>query len=291
LVNPRNIARELLADRFELAPVLLTGLLTILMAGIPARRRGMLGIACLTAAGAGTLLILGNAQPSGLPLMAVAAVLLANEITLAIRTGRAAAAQTAPLLCLALLSALLPVAVDAAGLGFAVADKAAHRRAGAHLNVPQLSSLAWFNDTTNPPELNENGDRIVHLTEEGMELTRANSRPDESVRGLAGTNPFSYALMRPPSRGGAVSITDRKVSETVVPSLETLFGEVDLILAPKFRTTNTETLAIILRRYPELLGEKYRRVAESANWVLYRRAGDANQSARPIRPEPSSSTP
>jgi hypothetical protein len=223
--------------------------------------------------------------------MAVTAVLLANEITLSIRTGRAGAAQAAPLLCLALLFASLPVAVDAAGLGFAVADKAVKGHAGAHLNVPHLSSLAWFNDTTNPTELNENGDRYVRLIAEGMELTRANSRPDESVRGLEGTNPFSYALLRPPSQGGAVSITDRKVSETVVPSLETLFGEVDLILAPKFETSNTETLAIILRRYPELLGEKYRRVAESANWVLYRRAPDTNQSARPIRPEPSSSTP
>jgi hypothetical protein len=291
LVNPRNISRELLADKYELAPVLLTGLLTILVAGIPARRRVMLGIACLTAAGAGTLLILGNAQPSGLPLIAVTAVLLANEITLLIRGGRIGAAQAAPLLCLALLSALLPVAVDVTGLGFAVADKAVHRRGGAHLNVPQLSSLAWFNDTTNPPELNENGDRIVGLIEEGMALTRANSRPDESVRGLAGTNPFSYAMMRPPSRGGAVSITDRKVSETVVPSLDTLFGDVDLILVPKFLTTNTETLVIILRRYPELLGKKYRSVAESTHWLLYRRAPDTNQSARPIRPEPSSSTP
>src|SRR5262249_43888263 len=261
------------------------GVLTMFLAAIPAPRRAMLGIACLAAAGAGALLILGNAQPSGLPLMAVAAVLLANEITLAVRAGRATASQAAPLVGLALLSGAMPMAVDAAGLGFAAVDKVVHRRAGARLGGSHLSALAWFDDTTVALEQNENGDRFVRLIEEGLALTRSNSRPDESVGGLAGMNPFSYALLRPPSRGGAVSITDRKVTEKVVPSLDLLFGGVGLILAPKFETTDTPTAAIILRRYPELLGEKYRRVAGSANWTLYRRAGETNQSASP---EPSS---
>ena len=268
----KNIFRRLLTDRNELAPTLLVGLFTAFLPGIQVRRRMLLAFACLIAAASGTLLIIGNAQPSGLPLIAIAALLLANEITLAIRAGRTSPALGAPLLCFALIAIVMPTVLDAAGLSFALADKVLHRNAGTRLtSAPHMSALAFFEDDIDPTELNENGGRVVRLTEEGMALVRRFALPGESVRGLAGTNPFSYALFSRPSNGGAVSITDRKVSETVVPPIAILIGDVDLLLAPKFLVSSQPTLSIIFRRYPHLLGEDYLRVSESENWTLYRK--------------------
>jgi len=67
----------------------------------------------------------------------------------------------------------------------------------------------------------ENGELFVRYTEEGMDLVKTHSGPNESVRSMTNTNPFSYALLRPPPPGGAVDIN---------PAL----GDVDLILIPNF---------------------------------------------------------
>jgi hypothetical protein len=86
------------------------------------------------------------------------------------------------------------------------------------------------------------------------------------------SNPFSFATLRPPSHGGAVNLSKTNTSPTVMPPKERLIGDVALILMPKFPATEREALASILTYYPELLGYDYIRVAESPNWILYRRA-------------------
>jgi hypothetical protein len=238
--------------------------------GTAPRRRALIAIGCAVAAGTGAMLILGNAQPSGLPLMAIAALLILDELTLAIGSGRVDGARGALLLCFVLLAAATTAVMDAAGIAYALADKAVHGKAGARLDAPHLSALRFFGETSSD-EGNENGRALARLTAEGVDLAKRHAYAGESVRGLAAVNPFSYALLSRPSNGGAVSITERKVSETVVPPLAALVGDVDLILAPKFSFSETRTIAIVLRRYPDLLGGRYLRVADSENWTLYRK--------------------
>jgi hypothetical protein len=84
-------------------------------------------------------------------------------------------------------------------------------------------------------------------------------------------NPFSYGLLRPPSRGGSVVIGVTDVSRSAVPPLDLLVGNADLLLFPKFPDSDREPLRIIVDRYPELLGSLYSQVAESEHWKLYRR--------------------
>ena len=95
--------------------------------------------------------------------------------------------------------------------------------------------------------------------------------PAESVRGLGMSNPFSYALRRRPSRGGAVNISDTNVSENAIAPRERLIGDVDLLLVPDYPATARGRMAMVLRRYPEILGRDYAIVASSPHWRLYRR--------------------
>ncbi len=271
VLNVKSIARQLYADRWEMMPSLVAGALVALQPGIPPRRRVAVALVCLIAAAAGAVLILGNAQNSGLPLLVVAALLLVNEVTLALREGRASYAAGAPVLCLALAAILMPVMLDAAGIALALGDKLVRPGAGVRMRVPHMAAMTFVDVATNPTEQNENGGRMIRLVEEGMDLVMEHGRPHETVRGLTGMNPFPYALLRRPPRGGAVSITDRKVSETVVPPPDKLIGGADLLLFPKFPTPNTPVLDIVMRHHPELLGEMYGRAAESEHWVLYRR--------------------
>jgi hypothetical protein len=57
-----------------------------------------------------------------------------------------------------------------------------------------------------------------------------------------------------------------------MPPKKFLIGDADLLLVPKFPATERDILAAILQSYPELLGTDYLPVAESENWILYRRA-------------------
>jgi hypothetical protein len=82
-------------------------------------------------------------------------------------------------------------------------------------------------------------------------------------------------MLRPPSHGGAVNISRTNVSPAAMPAKRLLIGDAALLLEPKFADSDRESLDAVLAAYPELLGADYRRVAESANWVLYRRVQSA----------------
>lgn len=269
-IDAYAVVRRLYMDRFEIAPVILLAALVSLLPGIPVRRRLTLIVVVAMATLAGTLLLLTNTQPYGLPLLAVSALLLLNEVTAAIPDG-SAPPQMAPLLALGLLAVGLPMCMDAAGLAAGLADKVFHEKPGYRFQEAQLASIEFVDCAPLCPQ-NDNGRNFVQYTEEGIALVQANGRPGESVRGLGMSNPFSYATLRPPSHGGAVTLSKTDISPTVMPPERLLIGDVALILAPKFPATERETLAAILNSYPKLLGTEYLPVAESPNWILYRRA-------------------
>jgi hypothetical protein len=69
-----------------------------------------------------------------------------------------------------------------------------------------------------------------------------------------------------------VVLSKTDISAAAMPPEKFLIGDVALILAPKFPADERDTLAVILNAYPNMLGVEYLPVAESPNWVLYRRA-------------------
>jgi hypothetical protein len=269
-IDAYDVVTRLYVDRFEIAPVALLAALVGLLPGVSARHCFTLMVAVAMATIAGTLLLLTNTQPYGLPLLGAAALLLLNEVTVAVPEG-SAPSQMAPLLAIGLLAIGIPMCADAAGLGAAIGDKILHPKPGYRFHETQLASIEFVNCSTPCPE-NDNGQKFVRYTEEGIALVQANGHPGESVRGLGMSNPFSFATRRPPSHGGAVTLSKTDISPVVMPPEKILIGDVALILAPKFPATERETLAAILNSYPKLLGTEYLRVAESPNWILYRRA-------------------
>lgn len=284
-LSPYIVAMRLYIDRYEIAPVVLLAALVSLLPWIPARRKFTLLAVVAMAVLAGDLLLLTNTTPFGLPLLAAASLLLLNEVTATIPAASlqnasaqnaSAPAYVAPLLAMGLLIAAIPMCVDATGVAMAIADKTLSRTPGYRFHEGALASVE-FVDCAWPSSgpfcyPNDNGQNFVRFTEEGIALVQANSRPEESVRGMGMSNPFPFALQRAPSRGGAVNLSATNVRPTAMPSKQMLLGDVDLILRPKFPATERNTLEAILDTYPELLGSEYLRVAESPNWILYRRA-------------------
>ena len=263
---------RLYLDRFEILPVLLLALLTALLPGVARRRAITLVSAAVLAVAGSTLLVLGNTQARDHPLIMVLALLLVNELTAVLRPG--AQPQAAVLLSFGLLAIAIPGALDASGLALGLWSKLRLPASDYGFHAEHLRALR-FADVSDGRFRNDNGQAFVRYTEEGMDLVRACGRPDESVRGLGMSNPFSFALLRRPPRGGAVALAPTDVSPDNVPPLKMLVGNADLLLLPKFPASDRETLALILSKHPQLLSKDYARTAESPDWELYRRSATA----------------
>lgn len=267
--------RSVWLGRFEFAPPFLLTLLVALFVATDTRRRLMLGAACLLAAGGGTLLLMTNAQASDLPPMAAVALLLANEVTSASRRRGAGLRHPDPVVTLTLLSfgllaASIPLSLDAAGLGYALADKLIPRQPGYRLTPPHLWALEFVE--VNPASTNcDNGAKFVRYTEEGMDLVKAHSRATESVRSLTVMNPFSYALLRPPSPGGSIGIAPEDFGGKSMPPFSSIVGDVDLILIPTYPAGEEDARKLVLSTYHDTLEREYVVEAQSPHWTLLRR--------------------
>lgn len=278
-VGVAGVLRICYEGRYEIGIVLLLALGITLLPGIALRRSIVLALVAAAVTLADLLLRLTNAQASDLPLIAVVALLLVNEVTVLARRydARGSTMQLAMLLCLGLglLSAGMRIGADATGLAGALIDQVIHPKAGYRFKESQLSALAFFDlkDPTGERKVydNDNGQAYVRYTEEGIDLARANSRPNESVRSMGNETPFSYALLRPPSRGGANDISYTDVSRKLVPPPDMVLGDVDIILIPHYLASERETMNILLSAYKDFLKANYVIAAESANWTLLRK--------------------
>jgi predicted aconitase with swiveling domain len=274
-IGLRAVILSLYANWLEIALVVVMAALVSLLPGVSLRRGFILMLSVMMATVAGALLMLTNTQPSGLPLLAAAVLLLLNEISAAIPKAPVLP-QAAPLLAIGLLVVGFPMCLDAAGIAVAMERKLLHGNSSYHFREAHLASISFADCPTPtfdlPCSQNDNGQNFIRYTEEGIALVQEYGRPGESVQGLGMSNPFSFATQRPPSHGGAVNLAASNISSSVMPPKTLLIGDVDLLLVPKFQATAREILAMILQSYPELLGSDYLPVAESANWVLYRRA-------------------
>jgi hypothetical protein len=268
-IGALEVCRRLFVDRLEIALVALMAALTSMLPGVRALRGFTMILVVAMAVLAGTLLLLTNSQPAGLPLLGAAALLILNEITASIPDG-SAPPHVAPLLAIGLLVAGIPMGVDATSIAGAIGDKMLGSSPGYRFSEARLASIEFVDCAACEP--NDNGENLVRYTEEGIALLQANGRPGESVRGMGMSNPFSFATSRPPSHGGAVNLSKTNTSPTVMPPKDRLIGDVALILVPKFPASERDTLVSILDYYPELLSVEYIRVAQSEHWDLYRRA-------------------
>src|ERR1700683_685661 len=169
-IDSHDVIKRIYVDRFEIAPVALMVALVSLLRGVSVRCRFTLTLVVAMATVSGTLLLLTNTQPFGLPLLGAAALLLLNEVTAAVPEGTSPP-QMAPLLAIGLLAVAIPMCIDAVGLGGAMADKFLREKPGYRFQEAPLASIEFI-DCATPCPPNDDGKNFVRYTEEGIALVQ-----------------------------------------------------------------------------------------------------------------------
>ena len=112
--------------------------------------------------------------------------------------------------------------------------------------------------------------QYVRIVNDGCELLRLHSGPADRIVSMDLTNPFSFALQRPPSTGDALWWEKHSFTERVHPDPERVFERAAIVMVPRNRRPAPPDQQPI-RVYSGFLGAHYTLVAESAFWKLYRR--------------------
>jgi hypothetical protein len=238
----------------------------------------------------GGLLLATNGQASGYPLNAVLAILLVEQ-------GRAAAQETESgaggflraetvVLLLGLACFLPTFTADASGLGYGLLEsrKNPPEWEAARFRAPQLSSLVLY-DMPQGTEADRRSNGRVYVTyvNDGMDLIRRVSGPEETVTTLDIFNPFSYAMLRRPARGGVANLVfNFTYNDAHKPSPEWLFGAAEIVMVPKHPSTAPTDAEPLFRNFLSDIKAARRLCAESDWWELYKRP--SNLRGCPARP-------
>jgi hypothetical protein len=284
-VSTWGVRWAILKGLSEFLPILV---LALLVAALKCRRETLLAslqpvaLALLVLIG-GALLLATNAQPSGFPLNALLAVILIEQGRAADSTSPStdfphagAFPQPDGILLLLGLAVLAPTLVaNAAGLGYGAWDARKNPSASEVLRFapPHLASLLLYDiPGGTDADYRSNGRVYVTYVNDGVELIQKVSRPAETVFTLDMVNPFPYALLRPPARGGAPDLAfQHTFSDTHKPDPDWLFGHADVVMFPKRPSGDAEQAGAMSRNYEASLQARFRLCAESDWWKLYKR--------------------
>ena len=241
-------------------------LLLLLVAALLARWKWLLaGVAVF---GAGVLLMSTNAQDVGFPLSVMLCLLMAGSFRADTgRVTRAACALAAGLMLVANAS------LDLVSLAQAVRERHAPPPGAGRFLPVHMNGLLLYNLGDETFDLAySNGARYTRYINSGLRLLEAESKVSESVTILEQNNPFSYALLRRPGRGGVTFLAyGYSFSSRHRPSGERLFVDADLVMVPKRHLTDRATYDAILRTYLPVVESMFTLAAETPEWRLYRR--------------------
>lgn len=146
----------------------------------------------------------------------------------------------------------------------------------ARIAAPGVERLTFYDSTKFYEGATNTGDGdgtyYVNCINDGLELLRSQSKPAETVLVLGFHNPFSYLLRRRPAEGGnAYLFMNNSMTESHMPSAQSVFGNADLIALPDYEGTHQTSDQFIQNYYREDLLRNFHFVARSQYWHLYRR--------------------
>ena len=226
-------------------------------------------LAALAVFGSGILLMSTNAQDAGLPLSVVLCLLMAGSV----HHSEAASATRAACALAACLLLAASASLDAVSLAQAVREKHAPPPGAGRFLPPRMSGLLLY-DLGGPSYdlAYSNGARYADYINSGLRLLQAESQASESVALLEQSNPFSYALLREPGRGGFTFLAyGSTFTRRDKPSVQRLFGGADLVMVPKRNFTERYQYDAILETYLPGIQSMFTLAAETPQWWLYRR--------------------
>src|ERR1039458_8260998 len=117
----------------------------------------------------------------------------------------------------------------------------------------------------------------VDLVNDGLALVNQHRHPGDTVMSLDFSNPFSYALGMRPAPGGATTLHYRgNFSDAHHPTPERLFGGASLVMQPVVPTEKGLTRSVP-RIYGPYLEEHFHPIGESKGWRIYRRNPEADK--------------
>jgi hypothetical protein len=232
----------------------------------------------------GILLFLGdivllttNHQIDAMPLLGIFALLVASQLTeyrdgSSSETARSDLPYHAALLLLCAILLVPQFVSDLAGLGSAALRKAhpASARSPVRFTEPRIASLILYDDDRADP--NANGSVYTTYVNDGTALLRKHCDPTDRVLTMDMQNPFPYALGWQPARGGMASTSfNFTFSAQYRPSSNEYFADATTVMVPKRPAQNTKYLDGLYAIYSPALAERYRLVAETDWWRLYKR--------------------
>jgi hypothetical protein len=225
-------------------------------------------------------LIITNHQGGGQPLNAFICVLIAGEIAVSAWPGWKPSFNVPALLlviglCAPLIGFAIPTAI---AYSLPALEHVIHWAAYSpemRLAAPAVSD---FRSKDTSPRFDRKDDgyqgNYAIFVNDGLALLRKYSPPQESVVSLEFSNPFSFSLQRKPPTGGTTCLQFGVTFDNAHKlSPDQLFGDAQVVMLPKLFSAPLLSDAVA-RNYVAPLRAKFRKVAESSQWELYRRITD-----------------
>jgi hypothetical protein len=172
------------------------------------------------------------------------------------------------------ITALLPTMVNTANAWVIILAERS-RTSGelaSRIDAPILRNLQFddHSDPTGADHAENNGRQYTQFINEGLTLLRAHSTSADSIGCLCFSNPFSYALLRPPAHGGSTFFDyGTNFTEKYIPAPDRLLGDAAVVMYAK-KHYGLARLNILLEHCRFALSQHYQIVAESENWILFK---------------------
>ncbi|MGB7759913.1 MAG: hypothetical protein WBL61_08795 [Bryobacteraceae bacterium] len=241
-------------------------------------QRARVWLFVLITVGVSGFLLSTNHQAMSLPLGGFAAVLLVDSIA----RHDAGGSPYAPHRLLALfLGALcfLPLAtMNGVSLGAAAWERYRGPEPAAVRLESERGASMIFGRVEGAMTSETGGPAYVEALNDGLDLIRARTEPGAGVLTIDQFNPFNYLLDRPSPRGGMAAASYKNFfSDAAHPSAGRYFGDARYVLVRKYSQSvqdfPTEDYLIqgLLRIYRPALEQRFRPVAETGHWSLWRR--------------------
>ena len=230
-------------------------------------------ILCLAVFSGGILLQSTQFQHSGMPLGLAFALICCSRLWTIWKQGRGLRSLAAIVLAV-YGGAFIIYSMRVDMWSIVIAGRSKYRLARPLTTPFQSDALAGF-VTLGPREVTKrpiDGEWLAQYVNDGLALLREHTSPGDSVASLDYINPFSFALKRAPSRGGATwLIYGDSYSDRFKPEPSMLLGTASVVMIPKWPTSVRASFEGNLRVYGPYLREHFNTAAESKLWILEKR--------------------
>ena len=228
--------------------------------------------------GIGALVLSTNHQAMSLPLDGIAAVLLVDAVVR--RPAPGIDARLRRLLAMFLASMCVLPLTAMGGVSLAAASWERYRgpaAPAARLQAARAASMVF-----GPPmarlTTETGGTAYVEALNDGLNLIRAHAGAADGVLTIDEFNPFNYLLDRRTPRGGMAAVAYNYVySDAKHPSADRFFGDARWVMERKYSRSADDFVGEnffiwgALHVYGTELERRFRPVAETGHWALWRR--------------------